>query len=164
MIEPTNLPYIDLGAGADALRKFALEYFGKKISHQAKDETVIDRFREIYKEETGVTLADVEPDLDEDDDQDEGVEGAEGTIVEETKPKPKPVAVTINVQEDEKDTQPIVGSVQFVPYRIMRNVNVRVSMPILTSLQNAMKTVYDPKTMESREVPMYPFSIVEYHF
>lgn len=157
MIETSSLPYIDLGCGSEALRKYALEQFGKKISVQAKDATVIDRFREIYKEETGVTLADIPDENDEDEETDEVTE-------EEEEIKPKPIAVTINVQDDEQDPHPIVGSVQFVPYRIVRNVNVRVSIAILTSLQNAMKTVYNPQTMESKEVPMYPFSIVEYHF
>jgi hypothetical protein len=156
MIDTSTIPYIDLACGADTLREYALNNFGKKISPQAKDETVIDRFREIYKEETGITLADIKTDAEEEEDLPEknpsGVE------------KPKPIAVTINVQEDEKDTQPICGSVQFVPYRIVRNVNVKVSIPILVSLQNAMKTIFNPKTMEAKEVPMYPFSIVEYHF
>lgn len=158
MIEPSILPYIDLGCGADTLRKYSMEHFGKKISAQAKDETVIDRFREIYKEETGVTLASIDdvPDPDEDEETEDQEKAKDD--------KPKPIAVTINVQDDEKDPQPITGSVQFVPYRIVRNVNVRVSLPILHSLQNAMKTVYNPLTMESKEVPMYPFSIVEYHF
>ena len=152
----SELPYIDLGCGADMLRQYALDHFGKKISPQAKEETVIDRFREIYKDETGVTLADI-ADVPEDKEEDETEAAAE---IE----KPKPIAVTINIQDDEKDTQPIVGSVQFVPYRIVRNTKVRVSIPILTSLQNAMRTIYNPKTMEAKEVPMYPFSIVEFHF
>ena len=155
MTENKALPYVDLAFDAEALRQYSKDNFGKKIAPNAKPETVVDRFREIYKEETGVTLADIGPDVDPEEEEEEEAPKDEA---------PKPIAVTINVQDDEKDTQPIVGSVQFVPYRIVRNVNVRVSIPILVSLQNAMKTVYNPKTMEAKDVPMYPLSIVEYHF
>jgi len=157
MTDNNALPYVDLAFDAEALRQYTKDNFGKKIASNAKPETVVDRFREIYKEETGITLADIGPDIDPEEEESAAVE-------QETDKAPKPIAVTINVQDDEKDPQPIVGSVQFVPYRIVRNVDVRVSIPILVSLQNAMKTVYNPKTMEAKDVPMYPFSIVEYHF
>ncbi len=158
-IDTSTLPYIDLGASADVLRQYALDHLGKKISVNAKDETVIDRFAAIYEEETGVKLQRVDPIKDDEDEEDE--KPAETPA----KPAgPKPIAATIIVQDDEKDPGAICGSVNFVAYRIMRNVEVRVSIPILESLRNAKKTIYDPKTMTSKEVLAYPFSVVQFHF
>lgn len=162
MIEPSKLPYIDLGCDAEILKQYALDHFGKKISAQAKDETVVSRFKAIYFEETGVTLAEI-ADVS-DPDEDDADEDTDETTTPAKDKKPQPIAVTIIVQDDEKDPHPIVGGVQFVPYRIVRNVEVRVSIPQLTSLRNAMKTVYNPETMEPKQVPMYPFSIVDHHF
>lgn len=160
MIDKSTLPYIDLGQDAETLRKYALEHFGKKISAIAKDETVVDRFQAIYEEETGVKLAPVDKTLGDDDDDDD-----EEKVAEQSKAaKPQPIAVTIIVQDDENDPGAICGSVNFVAYRIQRNKEARVSMPILESLRNAKKMVYNPDTMEGKEVIAYPFSIVEYHF
>lgn len=159
MTEQASLPYIDLGCDPAILRQYALEHFGKKISIQAKDDTVVDRFREIYKEETGITLADIKTDddgFDFDDDDKPPVQVVDN--------KPKPIAATINVQDDPIDPHPITGSVQFVPYRIVRNVDVRVSIPILNSLKSAVRTIYNPDTMLPKDVPTYPFSIIEYHY
>lgn len=160
----STLPYIDLGASEEALRAYALDHFGKKIHPNAKGKTIVDRFAAIYEEETGVRLQPVEdPDNGEEGDDDEDVAAA-GAATSKKPVERKPIAATIIVQEDEKDPSPICGSVNFVAYRIMRNVEVRVSMPILNSLRNAKKTVYNTKTMESKEVLAYPFSIVEYHY
>jgi hypothetical protein len=161
-IDAAALPYIDLGASEEVLRAYALDHFGKKIHPNAKGQTVVDRFAAIYEEETGVKLQPVENDFGEDDGDDTDV--AATTDQENKPPERKPIAATIIVQEDEKDPAPICGSVNFVAYRIMRNVEVRVSMPILNSLRNAKKTVYNPKTMESKEVLAYPFSVVQYHY
>lgn len=152
-----NLPYIDLGCDAATLRKYALENFGKKISATAKDETVRVRFREIYKEETGIELQDVDPLDDHEDDEPE-----EGERQKEE--KPQPTHVTINVQDDERDPHPICGSVNFVSYRIERNKDVKVPWHIYQSLLIAKRTVVDPDTKVSKEVPMYPFSVVDFHF
>ncbi len=153
MIDHNTLPYIDLGASTEVLREYAKEHFGKVIHPSAKPETVVDRFASIYFEETGVELAPVEqPAGDGDGDP------------KEDEPERKPIAATILVHDDEKDPSPICGSVQYQAYRIKRNTNVRVSMPILETLKNAKKTVYDPETMVAKEVAVYPFSIVQYHY
>lgn len=159
MIDTASLPYIDLGAPADVLRQYALEHLGRKISPVAKDETVVDRFAAIYEEETGIRLQPVEPMKDDDDEDEE-----EKPAAEKKPAAPKPIAATIIVQDDEKDPGAICGSVNFRAYRIKRNIEVRVSMAILESLRNAKKTVYDPKTMISKEVLSYPFSIVQLHY
>lgn len=163
MIDANTLPYIDLGAPADILRQYSMEQFGKKISATAKDETVVERFKAIYLEETGIELT-VMPGsgAPEFDDEDEG--DTPPAAAPQVAKKRLPIAATIIVHEDEKDPSPICGSVNFVAYRIKRNTEARVSMKILQSLKNAKKTVYDPETMESKEVLQYPFSIVEYHF
>jgi hypothetical protein len=159
MIDKETLPYIDLGASAEALRQYALDHFGKKISPIAKEDTIRDRFAAIYEEETGIKLQPVESLNDEEDEKEDEVKA------ESAKPAPpKPIAATIIVQDDEKDPGAICGSVNFVAYRIMRNTEVRVSMMILESLRNAKKTVYDPALKSSKEVQAYPFSVVQYHF
>lgn len=154
-MDTSKLPYIDLGCDTEDLKKYALEHFGKKIAANAHPETVISRFREIYKEETGITLQDIE-DVDEFNEDDE-------EPVKQEKKKPTPSHVTINIQDDEKDPHPVCGSVQFVAYRIRRNEDVKVPYHIFLSLRDAKKTVLNEK-MEAKEVPAYPFSVVEYHF
>jgi hypothetical protein len=141
----SELPFIDINSSPEVLRAYALEHFGKKISGAAREDTVRDRFAAIYFEETGKQLV---PEVEE-------------------APQPKkrePVAATIIVQDDPNDPSPVCGAVNFVAYRIKRNTEVRVSMPILRSLQCAVKTVYNPDTMEPREALQYPFSILEYHY
>ncbi len=147
-----DFPHIDLTATPDALRQYAQEYFGKKISTQAKDDTVRERFAQIYLEETGITLEGV--------DQQEKKSGTQA----EPEVKRKPKFATIIIQDDEKDPSPVTGSVQFVAYRIKRNVEVKVRWAIVESLKNAVRTVYDPETMAPKDVTGYPFSIVELHY
>lgn len=158
-MEPTNLPYIDLGASPELLRQYALDHFGKKISSRASDETVIDRFREIYKEETGVTLPDVAPFDDDQDDEDDDDKPAEVKAE-----KPKPTFVTINVHDDENDPHPITVGVQFTAWRIRRNEDVKIPYRVYEALLNAKRTVINPETKQTKEVPTYPFSVVEFHF
>lgn len=163
----SELPYIDLGADPATLRQYAQDHFGKKISPQAKDDTVKDRFKAIYFEETGVTLADVDPLLDDDDFEADMVvdQPAATTTAAVTTPAVRqPIAATIIVQDDPMDPGAICGAVNFVPFRIMRNVEVRVSIPQLNALKMAVKTTYDPKTMAPKDVLAYPFSVVEMHF
>jgi len=171
-MDTRTLPYIDLGADKDILRQYALEHFGKKISAIAKDETVVDRFQAIYEEETGVKLAPVDKTLNDDDEPD--TDGEDIEAVAETKPKAKsakakpvkryPIAATIIVQDDPADPSDVKVGAQFVAYLIKRNVEVRVPMSVLESLKDAKQTHYDPKTMESKDVLSYPFSIVQYHY
>lgn len=154
-----SLPYIDLGNEPSVLIQYAKDHFGVRIAANAKPETVVAKFRELYKDATGTVLPDVAP-LDDDFEDDE----QEDEKVAAKKEKPVPTHVTINIQEDEKDKHPVCGSVQFVPYRIMRNVNVKVRYQIYQSLKDAVKTVLDTATMEKKDVPAYPFSVVEFHF
>lgn len=169
MADNVSLPYIDLGCGAEVLRKYALDNFGKKISPQAKDETVVDRFREIYLDETGITLADIEPEQELNFD-DDGPEETTETVAKTTA-RPQPTAVTINIQEDEKDTHPAVGSHNFQTFRIVRGVDVRVSINTYHALKDAQKDVLIQKTALDgtvistiKSVQTYPFSIVEWHY
>ena len=161
MTDTSALPYIDLGASADTLRSYAQDHFGKKISSQAKDETVRSRFADIYEEETGTRLAEVSLDLDGED-FDKDPEDEEAKAIEAAKPKPR--AYKIVVQDDQNDPHPITGGVNFVSYRIIRNKEAIVSPAILESLRNAKKEIFDPDTMVGSEVPQYPFSIVEVLF
>lgn len=163
MKDVTALPYIDLGQPADVLRQYAKDNFGKVISPIAKEETVIDRFQSIYEEETGIKLQPVaKVDLDEDDDE---VVQEKATPKNKAKAeKPKPIAATIIVQDDPTDPMPITGGANFLSFRIMRNVEVKVSMAIVNALSDAKKTLYEPKTMIAKEVLLYPFSIIKYHF
>ncbi len=154
MTENKPLPHIDLTAAPEALRQYAMEHLGAKIAANAKDETVRDRFKDIYFKETGIELAPI----------DEPEKKPAKKSAEKVAEKPQPIAVTINVQDDPLDPSPICGAVNFKSYRIMRNTDVRVSLPILESLRNAKRTIYDPENMNPKEVPMYPFSIVEHHF
>lgn len=153
-MEPSSLPYIDLGAPPATLKQYALDHFGKKISAQAKDETVVDRFQAIYFEETGVQLKPIEESADEADDNDKG----------QAEVKRKPVAATIRVQDNPLDRGAIVGGVNFVSYRIMREVDVKVSIPVLEALRNGKTSLHDPETLEEKVVQTYPFSIVEMHY
>lgn len=150
----SELPHIDLTAAPEALRQYAQDHFGKKISAQAKDETVVERFAQIYFEETGITLEGADP------------QGKKDAPPAKKDPdiKKEPTHATIIVQDDDKDPGAICGSVDFVPYRIVRNVEVKVSNKILNSLRTAMKTIYDPETMAPKDILAYPFSIVELHY
>lgn len=164
MKDATALPYIDLGQPADILRQYAKDNFGKVISPIAKDETVIDRFQSIYEEETGIKLQPVAK-VDIDENEDDALVPEKATPKAKTKAeKPKPIAATIIIQDDPTDPMPITGGANFLSYRIKRNEEVRVSMAIINSLSDAKKTLYDPKTMASKEVLLYPFSIIKYHF
>jgi hypothetical protein len=143
-----NLPYVDLGCSADTLRKYCQDHFGKKISTNAKDETVVERFAQIYLEETGIALTPVTDSKDDD----------------EEKTARQPTHATIVVQDDERDPSPVCGSVNFVAYRIPRNKEVKVPYKIVESLRHASKTIYDPDTMEPKQILSYPFSIIENHY
>jgi len=144
-----NLPYVDLGCSADTLRKYCQDHFGKKISTNAKDETVVERFAQIYLEETGIPLSPVTRSKDDD---------------EEVKPARNPTHATIIVQDDERDHSPVCGAVNFVAFRIERNKEVKVPYKIVNALRHASKTVYDPDTMEPKQILAYPFSIIENHY
>jgi len=165
MIDKTALPYIDLGADVETLKQYAKEHFGKSISPLAKDDTVIDRFQAIYEEETGVKLMPVTPldnDFYEKDDEDEKAVkvGAKPAKAE----KPKPTHATIIIQDDPTDPGEVKVGAQFVSYLIKRNVEVKVPIAVLNSLKDAKQTLYNPKTMESKEVLTYPFSVMELHY
>lgn len=168
MIDKNSLPYIDLGADAETLRRYAKDNFGKLISSQAKEDTVKDRFAAIYEEETGVKLVPVESlddDLDLDDKNEEEPAEVKVKVAKPAKTeKPVPTGATIIVQDDPTDPQPITGGYNFTSFRIIRNVPVRVNMGVLNALRDAVETRYDPKTLEKKDVIAYPFSVVEYHF
>lgn len=156
MIDASTLPYVDLGNSPDALKEYAKTNFGKVISPLAKDDTVKDRFAAIYFEETGVKLAPVDIAPEEPDDEDE--KSVTPAV------KREPIAYTIVVQDDPLDTGAICGSVNFIAYRIQRNVEVKVSKLIYESLKNAVRTIYDPVTLEPKDIPYYPFSVVQVHY
>jgi len=163
----SELPYIDLGADPATLRQYAQDHFGKKISPQAKDDTVKDRFKAIYFEETGITLADVDPLFNDDDFEADMVidqPAATATVTAATPAVRQPIAATIIVQDDPADPGAVSGAVNFVSFRIMRNVEARISIPQLNALKLAVKTTYDTSTMAPKDVLAYPFSVVEMHF
>lgn len=153
MADTAALPYVDLGNSVDVLRQYAQDHFGKRIPATAKDETVRDRFAAIYFEETGVKLAKVDIVADEPD-----------ALIPDEPKKRKPTHATIIVQDDEKDPGAVSASHNFVAFRIQRNVEVKVNISQLESLQHAKRTIYHPDTMEPKDVLSYPFSIVEYHY
>lgn len=177
MIDKNSLPYIDLGADTEILRKYALDHFGKKISTNYKPETVAERFREIYKEETGIELQQVaaitdDPDVDNDDDvQGESPDEVHDDLPEVKKKPAKlvkqkriPTHATIILQDDPTDPGDVKVGAQFVSYLIKRNVEVRVPIAVLNALKDAKQTLYNPKDMTSKEVLAYPFSVMEYHY
>lgn len=158
MIDIQSLPYIDLGADPEILRKYAKDHFGKVIHPNAKGDTVVARFKEIYLEETGVSLADIDPeatDNDTDDDPDDATKAQQERV---------PKFVTINIQDDEKDPSPVVGSVNFRAFRIVRNTDVKVSYAIFVALKNAIRDVLNEKGEVVKQVPYYTFSVVDKHY
>jgi hypothetical protein len=168
MIEPSALPYVDLSNSADALRAYAQEHFGKKISANAKDETVRERFAQIYHEETGAALpaydpaADKPPVDDDDDDGDQDSPVHTATNPPGTKEKKTPKYVVVNLQEDPSDIHDVKLGLNFRTYLIQRNVDTKIPFALLGVLRDSKRTVYNPKTMVAKEVPAYPFSILEY--
>lgn len=162
MIDKNTLPYIDLGADSDTLRKYAKEYFGKMISSQAREDTVKDRFAAIYEEETGVKLAPISPlDDNEDDDLDDD---PQEKVKSSSPPKRTPTHATIIIQDDPEDPQDVKVGAQFTPFLIKRNVEVKVPIAVLNALKDAKQDLYDHKTMEKKEVLAYPFSVLQLHF
>ena len=159
MIDPSTLPYVDLSNSPDALRLYAQEHFGKKIHPNAAEDTVRERFAKIYKEETGKILAPYDPEadpalnnLDEDDDQQDAT----------TTPAPKvPKFAVIVMQEDPLDPHDVKLGHNFVAYTIWRNEEVKIPHFLVSVLRDAKKEVFNPKTLEKKEVPAYPFSIVD---
>jgi len=157
MIDPNTLPYVDLSNSPDSLRAYAIEHFGKKIHPSAGDATVRERFGQIYKEETGRELPPYDPAADQgsndfDDD-------AEQSAATEKKREPKFAVVLL--AEDEHDPHDVKLGHNFTAYLIQRNVETKVPYFMVNVLRDAKRMVFNPRTMEAKEVPAYPFSIVE---
>ncbi|MBV5329138.1 MAG: hypothetical protein JZU65_16175 [Chlorobium sp.] len=151
----SEIPFIDFDAAtAEELRKYCEDNFGKKIHVSAKDETVRERFAQIYLEETGNKVVRKDPLFDDDEVESEP----------DTKKKPQPTHATIIIQDHEGDTSHVSGCVNSLTFLIQRNVEVKVRAEIVEVLRNAVRTVYDPITMAPKDVLAYPFSIIEYHF
>jgi len=67
----------------------------------------------------------------------------------------------IIIAESEQDTQPVQVAVNGRTYLIVRGEEVSVPDSVIEVLNHAKQMVYDPKTMQGREVLAYPYQIVK---
>ena len=65
----------------------------------------------------------------------------------------------IMLPKSKKNKQPLYVGVNGKGYTIPRGVKVKIPRSVLGVLENAVETVFDPETMESREVPAHPFQV-----
>ncbi|MDC7704038.1 hypothetical protein [Vogesella indigofera] len=72
----------------------------------------------------------------------------------------KPRTFIINIAKEKGNAGDVFIGANGVGYQVKRGVNVEVPEVVVNILRDAISLEYDPDTMEPREVPSYPFSIV----
>lgn len=68
--------------------------------------------------------------------------------------------VKILIPKTEKEVRPVFVGVQGTGYTIPRGIEIEVPWKVVHALGNAVESKYDPKTMEERLVPSYPFTMI----
>ena len=149
-----DLPFIDLTkATASECVEYAAKFIGTRIPGNVKDETARSRLADMIKDESGeewtTLFAAFLP---------QPVEKPEAGAPD--LPKPVIRRVRIKIMEEKGEKQPVFVGVNFKGYSIQRGKEVEVPAEVVSALRNAVKTVYDPETMEAQDVPIYPFQIL----
>jgi len=157
-----DLPFIDLTkATASECVEYAAKFIGTRIPGNVKDETARSRLADMIKDESGEEWTTLfAAFLPQGPPQGPPEPAAKPEAGAPDLPKPVIRRVRIKIMEEKGEKQPVFVGVNFKGYSIQRGKEVEVPAEVVSALRNAVKTVYDPETMEAQDVPIYPFQIL----
>jgi len=123
-------------ATRDELTRYYTEEMGLRMPPTIRDETLRSRIAEHIEK-----IAAPEPIL----------------VPRKMKDFPK---YRVIIAEDKHGPNPVQIGINGTIFAVKRGVEVHLPEPYLKVLEQAVQTLYDPKTMETRHVHAYPFQVL----